>query len=307
MSKTTSASSFGGSFTGLPFRGVFAAFMAALLLCRFGAAPVDAAPPELPGQIVPIEVEEVFYDETIDQFVAVISLGDETIEEPIDLTIATRDIFDQILNTTQSCPILDLQLGPIFLDLLGLQVETSRIHLEIRAEPNGLLGNLLCAIAEGLLDGDTLGDILAVLTEEEQEFLLGQLQELLNEVLATITSPSEAELIEVTEESVLETAGAHQGRRPPHAGQGGRPGATQILRLEVGPVFLDLLGLVVYLHDCDDGPVIVEIRAQPGEGRLLGNLLASLARLLDRNAALPAIANLLDRISREIDRLVDLQ
>jgi hypothetical protein len=57
------------------------------------------------------------------------------------------------LQVTGTCEILNLTIGPIFLDLLGLVVETDVIHLEIRAEqgPGNLLGNLLCAVA-GLLD-----------------------------------------------------------------------------------------------------------------------------------------------------------
>ncbi|MEM4782330.1 MAG: hypothetical protein QXG03_12335 [Halalkalicoccus sp.] len=51
------------------------------------------------------------------------------------------------------CPILELVIEPIFLDLLGLQVETETIELDIRAiaGEGNLLGNLLCAVA-GLLD-----------------------------------------------------------------------------------------------------------------------------------------------------------
>lgn len=52
------------------------------------------------------------------------------------------------------CPILDLTLGPLDLDLLGLQVHLNRVVLVITAVsgPGNLLGNLLCAIV-GLLDG----------------------------------------------------------------------------------------------------------------------------------------------------------
>lgn len=51
------------------------------------------------------------------------------------------------------CEILDLVLGPLDLNLLGLQVHLDTVHLNITAVPGAgnLLGNLLCAIA-GLLD-----------------------------------------------------------------------------------------------------------------------------------------------------------
>jgi hypothetical protein len=52
-----------------------------------------------------------------------------------------------------SCSILHLTLGPLDLNLLGLQVHLDRVVLDITAQsgPGNLLGNLLCAIA-GLLD-----------------------------------------------------------------------------------------------------------------------------------------------------------
>jgi hypothetical protein len=55
-----------------------------------------------------------------------------------------------------ACEILNLVLGPINLDLLGLVVRTNRINLRIDAVPGegNLLGNLLCAIT-GILDPQT--------------------------------------------------------------------------------------------------------------------------------------------------------
>jgi hypothetical protein len=68
-----------------------------------------------------------------------------------------------------SCDILHLELGPISLNLLGLQIDLNQIVLDITAQSGSgnLLGNLLCAVA-GLLDQPTslaklLNDILAAL------------------------------------------------------------------------------------------------------------------------------------------------
>jgi hypothetical protein len=58
------------------------------------------------------------------------------------------------------CQILFLDIRPIFLDLLGLQVSLSRVTLDLTAVrgAGNLLGNLLCALV-GLLDpGDTLAN-----------------------------------------------------------------------------------------------------------------------------------------------------
>jgi hypothetical protein len=50
--------------------------------------------------------------------------------------------------TPGACTILDLTLGPIDLNLLGLRVATNEIRLLVEAVPGAgnLLGNLLCAI-----------------------------------------------------------------------------------------------------------------------------------------------------------------
>jgi hypothetical protein len=45
------------------------------------------------------------------------------------------------------CQVLDLVLGPLHLDLLGLIVDLNQVHLQITADPNGgLLGSLLCSV-----------------------------------------------------------------------------------------------------------------------------------------------------------------
>jgi len=68
-----------------------------------------------------------------------------------------------------TCEILHLDLGPLSIDLLGLQIDLSRVVLDITAQPGAgnLLGNLLCAIA-GLLDNPSglaklLNQILSIL------------------------------------------------------------------------------------------------------------------------------------------------
>lgn len=65
-----------------------------------------------------------------------------------------------------SCDILFLDLGPIFLDVLGLEVDLSEIILDIDAVSGSgnLLGNLLCALV-GLLDGGSLSGILQIINQ----------------------------------------------------------------------------------------------------------------------------------------------
>jgi hypothetical protein len=64
----------------------------------------------------------------------------------------------------------------------------------------------------------------------------------------------------------------------------------EILNLELGPLDLDLLGLVVHLDE-----VLLNITAEQGPGNLLGNLLCAVARLLDPNQTNGLVA-LLNRI-----------
>lgn len=56
-----------------------------------------------------------------------------------------------------TCSILDLTVGAIHLDLLGLTIDTNTIHLSITAQsgPGNLLGNLLCSVAHLLDNGNT--------------------------------------------------------------------------------------------------------------------------------------------------------
>lgn len=72
------------------------------------------------------------------------------------------------------CDVLNLVLGPLDLNLLGLEVRLNRVVLDIVAVPGAgnLLGNLLCAVA-GLLDGTGLLNEL-------------RLSNLLNRVLAVL-------------------------------------------------------------------------------------------------------------------------
>jgi hypothetical protein len=69
------------------------------------------------------------------------------------LGTVTRQIALPVDIAQATCQILDLELGPLDLDLLGLMVHLDRVNLEITAQsgPGNLLGNLLCGIA-GLLD-----------------------------------------------------------------------------------------------------------------------------------------------------------
>jgi len=162
------------------------------------------------------------------------------------------------------CSVLDLELAPISLRLLGLHVDTSPICLEIDAIPSGgLLGQLLCGIAGGTQSLDLLGPILT---------------DLLGGILTPATNP---------------------GRGGGNGGGDGDgssvcTGKCEILDLVIGPVKLMLLGLNVVLDDCNGGPVEVCVSATSTRegGGLLGDLLCP---LVDANLTLKDIAKLIKK------------
>lgn len=80
----------------------------------------------------------------------------------------------QAMTRRAPCDVLNLVLGPLDLNLLGLQINLNRVVLDIVAVPGpgNLLGNLLCAVA-GLLDGGLDG-------------VLGRVVRLLNRILGRL-------------------------------------------------------------------------------------------------------------------------
>lgn len=198
-------------------------------------------------------------------------LGTTPFQAPITLTPQANP------NVAATCPILNLSLQEIHLSLLGLNVDTSDICLDITAQQGGgLLGDLLCGVANLLNGGLDLGAILGQLSAAQLATLTNGLTQLLNQVFSALTS-SQA------------VVGA----------------SCDILNLALGPVDLNLLGLRVELDDCADGPVTVDVTATPGGG-LLGDLLCGLSNILNPNATgnPNAILGTLSRIAQTIGGIV---
>jgi hypothetical protein len=82
----------------------------------------------------------------------------------IPVTVGSQGAAAAAIAPAAVCEILHLDLGPLHLNLLGLQIDLSRIVLDITAVPGAgnLLGNLLCAVA-GLLDNP--GGLAALLNQ----------------------------------------------------------------------------------------------------------------------------------------------
>jgi len=147
----------------------------------------------------------------------------------------------------KQCSVLDLELAPIHLEVLGLHADTSPICLNITAfQGKGLLGDLLCGLAGGGLNLNTI---------------IGDLQTLLKDVL--------------NESLAQSNGGGHGGGKNAAAGMV-CTGDCEVLDLVIGPLTLNLLGVRVKLDDCNNGPVEVCISATAAEG-LLGQVLCALA------------------------------
>lgn len=159
------------------------------------------------------------------------------------------------------CSVLNLELAPIHLAVLGLHVDTSAICLDITAtQGGGLLGDLLCGLAGGI----QLGNLPTA----------GQVTDL------------QALLVDR-----LEGAFDSSSVQPGNAQNGVCTGNCPVLALALGPLDLSVLGLNVSLDDCADGPVQVCISATAGEG-LLGNLLCGLSNADVINLSFADIAQL---------------
>jgi len=182
-------------------------------------------------------------------------------------------------------PVLNLTVGAIHLNVLGLKVDTSNICLRIDAAsgPGNLLGNLLTDVSHLLDQGLNLNQILGGLTTTQLGTLNTGLTGLLNGALGAVGSTTNAA-----------TGGASVTST----------GATNVLHLALGPVDLNLLGLQVHLDNCNNGPVTVDITAQTGPGNLLGNLIGGLSHLLDSNANTQALLNKLGNIAGELAALL---
>lgn len=157
------------------------------------------------------------------------------------VTVRTRHLAAQPAGTV--CPVLDLVLGPLDLNLLGAMVHLDQVHVTITADPNGgLLGNLLCNLSK-------------------QGKLAAQTQKMNWALTKSGLSAGGAGV-------VVNVAGTSDGTTPNAVTAAG---ICDVLDLTLGPIHLDLLGLVV-----DTNTIHLTITADPNGG-ILGSLLCSLA------------------------------
>jgi hypothetical protein len=149
------------------------------------------------------------------------------------------------------CPILDLTLGPLDLNLLGLMAHLDKVHLTITADSEGgVLGSLFCSLAGAKVK---LSDSASRLTRAAHK-----------SGLSTKGVRLAVPLVQKTSGSGSATGTATSNTLVPMA-------ICPVLDLTLGPLDLNLLGLMVHLDT-----VHLVITAD-SEGGVLGSLLCSLA------------------------------
>jgi hypothetical protein len=163
------------------------------------------------------------------------------------------------VKTTNRCRILKLHLAPLFLNLLGLEVRTSTINLKITGDPRRTLGSLFCRLSRGIKLGKHR---LAVRTAHSLN------RRLHDRPLRFLSFKAPLRAQDATATSTGSTGPISQAAIPPPS-----PDSCEVLDLLLGPLHLDLLGLIVDLYgERRTDPVRVHITADPNGG-LLGSLL----------------------------------
>jgi hypothetical protein len=138
--------------------------------------------------------------------------------------------FSVLQRRPRRCDVLRLRLAPLTLELLGVRVQTSHINLLLYARRGRLLGNLFCALTRARIR-------------------LPRIAAAMNRRLERRPLPAFGATTEV--------------RAADHLGQ------CQVLRLVLGPLHLDLIGLNVDLYGrTGRDPVVVTIHGLPGHGEL---------------------------------------
>ena len=92
----------------------------------------------------------------------VVATGLSTVALPVNVNGGSAQTMALAPAVAASCSILHLDLGPLSLNLLGLQVNLNEVVLDITAVPGAgnLLGNLLCSVTNVLNNPAGLANLL---------------------------------------------------------------------------------------------------------------------------------------------------
>jgi hypothetical protein len=159
-----------------------------------------------------------------------------TVKQPFRAKVTTAAKLFSTASSQRICNVLNLTLDGLSLNLLGLHVDLAKVVLNITANNRGgVLGSLFCSLAGKKI---TLAKAATKLTQAANHSGLSSQ----GVKFAVPTSPTSAQA----------------------------PGPCQVLDLLLGPLHLNLLGLIVDLNQ-----VHLQITADPAGG-VLGSLLCSL-------------------------------
>ena len=170
---------------------------------------------------------------------------------------ARRNVTLAVAAQRGRCHVLTLTLDDLQLDLLGLRVDLSEVNLRIfavrRGEGSGVLGRLFCALSRSTI---RLGRGAGAASAEKVVAALN-----------TRLKDRPMRAFRATAQLAAEE-GAQAAQAAP---------SCRVLNLILGPLDLNLLGLVVQLYgENRRAPVTLTITSFPGQG-VLGDLFCSLA------------------------------
>jgi hypothetical protein len=156
------------------------------------------------------------------------------------------------------CHVLTLNLKDLQLDLLGLRVDLSEVNLRIfavpRGEGSGVLGRLFCSLSRSTIRlGRGAGAARAHAVVASLNTRLKDKPMRAFRATAKLSANNDAQASQAT------------------------PGSCRVLNLILGPLDLNLLGLVVELYGPNrNAPVTLTITSFPGQG-VLGDLFCSIS------------------------------
>jgi len=155
------------------------------------------------------------------------------------------------------CHVLTLKLEDLQLDLLGLRVDLSQVNLRIfavrRGEGSGVLGRLFCALSRSTIRLRRSSN-----AAEAHKVVRSLNSRLKNRPMRALRASA----------TLSDSGDAQAAQAAP---------SCRVLNLILGPLDLNLLGLVVELYGPNRrAPVTLTITSFPGQG-VLGDLFCSLS------------------------------
>jgi hypothetical protein len=165
-----------------------------------------------------------------------------------------------VRQTTSNCSVLHLELGELRLQLLGLivsltPVNANSIVLDISANPNEALGKLFCQVLAAVQGASTTTTTKATATRKLSMAVVSRYRQGVMNLDVPVRSQQSA---------------TTTGTTTTTTGGGAMPGQCEVLDLILGPLNLDLLGLVVRLNQ-------VELNVSANPTGTLGTLFCQLA------------------------------